>query len=242
MKEPEGYGEKKAVGRKEGAGGGGGVSSAKGKDRASGCRDIKDMFKRQGGGEEKVNSTGQNVPKSSTGSATVSKVNPFVGEGQRLSDSVSSARSASLSERRQKLLAAAEKRRESTQMRGLKRKAAGTGCQDIRPFITSPSKRQKTMSQDEADVVIVENGSDTPKAHSAQSSVGNTSGASQDSSSSSGRAQSPVINLVDEEEVSAPVRMCPVCGLTDIPAAIINIHVAYCLDEELDTKAAICLS
>ena len=115
-------------------------------------------------------------------------------------------------------------------------------CLDIRPFITSPSKRQKTTPQDEADVVILENGSDAPKAHSAQSSVGNTSGASQDSFSSSGRAQNPVINLVDEEEVSAPVRMCPVCGLTDIPAAIINIHVAYCLDEELDTKAAICLS
>ena len=35
-----------------------------------------------------------------------------------------------------------------------------------------------------------------------------------------------------DEEVGVPLRMCPVCGRTDIPMAIINIHVTYCLDEE----------
>ena len=243
VKEPEGYGEKKAVGRKEGAGSGGGLSSAKGKDRATGCRDIKDMLTRQGGGEEKATLTGQNVPKSSTGSAIASKVDLFVGEGHRLSGSAPSAKPASLSERRQKLLAAAEKREESTQQRGLKRKATGTGCQDVRPFIISPAKRPRTTSQSDTDVIILENGSDTHKAHSTQSSVGTTQGTGQDSSPSGGRrARSPVINLVDEEEVSAPVRMCPVCGLTDIPAAIINIHVAYCLDEVGDQSSSLIMS
>ena len=66
------------------------------------------------------------------------------------------------------------------------------------------------------------------------------------------KGASPVIDLVGEsssavdsdcvveigdddghwEEVGVPLRMCPVCGRTDIPMAIINIHVTYCLDEE----------
>ena len=30
--------------------------------------------------------------------------------------------------------------------------------------------------------------------------------------------------------------MCPVCGRTDIPAAIINSHVAFCLDEDIESR------
>lgn len=41
-----------------------------------------------------------------------------------------------------------------------------------------------------------------------------------------------VILIDDSQELETMFRTCPVCGVSNIPAAIINSHVSFCLDED----------
>lgn len=222
VKEPKEYSEKMKKKAKNSG------ESSKGK-AAPGCQNITEFLDRK---SKKENSSSikrtQNKHKTLTGAST--SATSFVGEGHKLCDGVASVKPTSLTERRQKLLEAVEKRQGSGQQNGLKRKASQK-CQDIRLFTTS-SKRPKTSS----DCFIVEDNDHSP-----------ASNPSQQSSSPGGSGGSPVADLTRDSYTSedcavpchaedgsycGPVRMCPVCGRTDIPLAIINLHVAYCLDEE----------
>ena len=246
IKEPEGYGESKSRKRDNGASvgktrGGG----DKGKD--TGSRNIKDMFKKT-----MDDSTGQQLPSTSR-PASLSDVRAFGGSGHKLSNENSGS---SLSNLREKMLEAAEKRMQASKQRGVagtKRKMSSSGQakgnHDIRDFTSGTSragaKRPKLSSTDlDNDCIILDLGSSTssqvasPSNTSSQSSTGESGsnnvmiGLSKDLHvEHPTQHDTDFISLDDSDEDTSGLKMCPVCGRTDIPAAIINSHVAFCLDE-----------
>ena len=249
IKEPEGYGESKSRKRDNGAS----VGKTRGrgdKGKDTGSRNIKDMFKKT-----MDDSTGQQLPSTSR-PASSSDVKAFGGSGHNLSNEDSGS---SLSTLREKMLEAAEKRMQANKQRGVagtKRKISSSGqskgSHDIRDLTggsddsRAGAKRLKLSSTDlDSDCIILDLESSTS---SQVVSSSNTS--SQSSTGASGsnnvmidlskdlheehptQRDTDFISLNDsDEEDTGGSKMCPVCGRTDIPAAIINSHVAFCLDE-----------
>ena len=247
IKEPEGYGQKKTAIKKEQSGG---LSSVKRKGIASGSRNIKDMFQERNEKTRKISSNDQNFIKSASASTTAGPGNYYTGDGHRLSAIGDSVKPGSLDERRHKLLEAAEKRQRDAK-KGVKRKAVGNFSNDIILFSSSQAKKPKLTSPDKSDCFIIE-----PRDVSDAHSLSKTQSTLVSGSCSPGRCQvssqhmhshsmvDPVegssatshghIDLEfpdDEEGYNFPVRLCPVCGRTDIPIAIINLHITQCLED-----------
>ena len=247
IKEPEGYGESKSRKRDTGAS----VGKTRGggdKGEDTGSRNIKDMFKKT-----MDDSTGQQLPSTSR-PASLSDVRAFGGSGHKLSNENSGG---SLSNLREKMLEAAEKRMQASKQRGVagtKRKISSSGQakgnHDIRDFTSGTSragaKRPKLSSTNlDNDCIILDLGSST------SSQVASPSNTSSQSSTGESGSNNVMIDLSKDLHVEHPTqhdtdfislddsdeedtggsKMCPVCGRTDIPAAIINSHVAFCLDE-----------
>lgn len=269
VKEPENYGKKKGKGMKvESIAGEGSSVPGRLNGRPSGCKDIKEMMKKDKNAI-KSGSIGAGKPRvSKDGNGSSSKV--FDGEGHSLlasGDVTPSKQPTSQSERRQKLLEAAEKRRQISQIKGVKRKNF-SDYHDIREFCLTPTSQNKVkrpklnpaMSHDCVDDTCrynIASSSNNCRHESANSDIsygvspnssmfspasGDNSYhmvdlVSEDSSEGSDGEDQEAVVVIDDDhretgDVPIPLRMCPVCGCTDIPLEIINTHVAQCLDEE----------
>ena len=267
VKEPEGYGEKKKKKIRVGVK----MESATGKSsgetgtldgRASGCKDIKEMMKRNDRGTtSKSDSSAQGVgkpqvPHNSKGSK--SKV--FGGQGHTLlaSGAGMSKEPTSQSERRQKLLEAVEKRRQMAQTKGVKRKTTEKSY-DIRTFCTTPHRGKvpkldpSTLPHNPTNNTTASFTHGTTNSASPCEEATCSPSTSRSLSTESENSHCGVVDLVNEgrcvgdedqivvidddpelESGDMPVAfqsMCPVCGRTDIPPDLINLHVAYCLED-----------
>ena len=254
IKEPEGYKSKenKAVHR-----GNKGNSS---NTAAKNSKSIKDLFNGASGKKDDAN-VGPSVSKA-VQSVSVSRVKPFEGRGQRLSDAIDiDAESGPI---RETMLAAAEKRMKRNQDRGKRKKGSSSGTShtpshDIRRygFIStdhhsleqgSPKKPKLSTSNSDSDCCIILDDADSPSSSGSNTS---TSGALRDPSSNlidlndfceDGSTESfptpcddGVITVDDGSSGGDGLKTCPVCGRGDIPAVIINAHIAFCLDEEIES-------
>jgi len=248
IKEPEGYGESKSRKRDNGAS----VGKTDGggdRGRDTGSRNIKDMFKKT-----MDDSTGQQLPSTSRPSSS-SDVRVFGDSGHKLSNEDSGS---SLSTLRTKMLEAAEKRMQVNKQRGVagtKRKISSSGLSkgnhDIRDFTSGSNdsragaKRPKLSSTDLGnDCIILDLESSTSSQVASPSNTSPQSSAGESGSNNAiidlskdpheehpTQCDTDFILLDDSDEDTSGLKMCPVCGRTDIPAAIINAHVAFCLDE-----------
>lgn len=248
VKEPENYGKKKTKSTKlESVAGD--SSSVSGK-LPSGCRNIKDMMNKE---DKKVTVSGSQVSQSASGWSGKA----FGGKGHSLLSSrevTSNKQPMSQSERRQKLLEAAEKRKQIAQIKGVKRKTkSDMDSHDIRTYYSTPTSQDKKPKLSQHHHCEHDNHHPLSPDHT---STGSDLSYETSPSSSRGLAgkggDHDVVNLLSgsdddcskEQETIVvidddcggsdmlPLRMCPVCGLTDIPLELINTHIAYCLDEE----------
>ena len=257
VREPEGYGKKKQQKPESTTEKSGGKPDTM-NGRPSGCKDIKELMKiNDKGSTSKGGSSTQGVgkaqvPHSSKGLSQ--KV--FSGQGHTLlasGDRASNKQPASQSERRQKLLEAVEKRTQVAQTKGVKRKSteSNSHSHDIRTFSTQhrgklPKLDPSTPSQGHTTASLTQETTDSDTLCEATCS-------SNTSKFLSGNDRCDVVDLVNDgrcisesdqvvviddgpelEGGAMPVefqRMCPVCGRTDIPSDLINLHVAYCLED-----------
>lgn len=231
VKEPENYG--KSTKRESSLTGDSSGVSGK---LPSGSRNIKDMM------NKKVTGTVPQVSQSASGWSGEA----FGGKGHSLAslgEVTSDKKPLSQSERRQKLLEAAEKRRQIAQVKGVKRKTKSDmdSC-DFRSYYSTPTSQDKKTKHHHPSL--------SPDHHRPTSTDSDWTCESSPSSSRGRGDNHDVVNLLSssdddcskEQEAAVvidddyrggnmlPLRMCPVCGLTDIPLELINTHVAYCLD------------
>ena len=246
IKEPEGYGQKKTAIKK---GQSGGLSSVKRKGITFGSRSLKDMFEKRDEEKHKISSSGPNFVMSASTSTTAGPGNYTTGDELRLSAIGESVRSSSLIERRHKILEAAEKRERDAKGKGVKRKDVGDFSNDFILFSASQAKKPKLISSDKSYCFNIES-HDVSDAHSlsktqsalvsgrcnprqcqvssqhTHSMIDPVEGSS---ATSCGRMD---LEVSDNKEVyNVPVRLCPICGRTDIPIATINLHITQCLED-----------
>ena len=248
IKEPDGYGQNK----REAGTSGSNPNKAKvrrqgDKGEGAGSRNIKDMFTKVVDGKD--NTTGQQLP-------PVLKV--FEGTGHKLSQgsSGSSTLREKMLEAAEKRIQAS-KQRGVKSVAGTKRKMGTSGqsrrSHDIRDFTSTnilgggrPVVKRPKLSLTDSDCIIL----DPLSSHSTQTVIhSNSSTPPYKLSSSSGDSSSndvidlsedfhrnnpttDLISLDSDEDDDGGLKMCPVCGRTDIPAAIINAHITFCLEEE----------
>lgn len=269
IKEPEGY--KKGKPRKKNDEG-----SSKGKDNSAGrkekggkSKNIKDMFKTSSDTDDK---TGQSVSSDTKQGKPVplASVKPFDGHGYRLTDTVTINTDAeSRYSQREKMLAAAERRRKANEQRGVvgtKRKSvltSPTTSLDIRKFVgpstinlssppsPTPLPKKPRLTREissDSDCVILE--AETSRVHQGEGAAASASVVRDkipDSPERIDLSEVPgfsgnddddtgAIILDGEEEATTGFKTCPVCGLSNIPAAIINAHVSFCLDEDIESR------
>lgn len=251
VKEPENYRKKKIKSTKQDPLAGD-TSSVSGK-LPSGCRNIKDMMNKE---DKKVTGSGPQVSQSASGWSGKA----FGGKGHSLLSSgevTSNKQPVSQSERRQKLLEAAEKRRQIAQVKGVKRKnKSDMDSHDIQTYYSTPTRQEKKPKLSRHHHREHDNYPSLSPNHHRPTST-DIDWACEPSPSSSrglsgGGDDHDVVNLLSDSDDDCskehetvveidddcggrdmlPLRMCPVCGLTDIPLELINTHVAYCLDGE----------
>lgn len=218
-----------------------GYRSKKGTDRAESHKGKTSVTERDGAGSTQtiLSFTGQgralgSVHSSQNGAVSDSNSRPFVAlSGRGLHDIA-----------RTKMLEAAEKRRELNQTRGItgkKRKKSSPPAShgnDIRKFCnTSLSKSSSPVKGPSLSVP------DSKRARV-------TEGSSDEDDCVVVKEEEIVLDLTEDEHTSMSesesgptshmtsrdLRMCPVCGQVDIPVAIINAHVAFCLDEDIQSR------
>ena len=258
IKEPEGYKSRADSGTKVAHGGNkGNGSSTAGKNSKS----IKDLFNGASGKKDDTNSVGPSVSQA-VQSVSASHVKPFEGRGQRLVDAIDvDAEPRSV---RETILAAAEKRMKRSQNRGKRKKGASSGTShtpshdirrhgiistDLDQGKSSNPKKPKlstSLSDSDSDCCIILDADSPP---SSSSSVGGAMGdpsasiidlddTCEDDSTESLPApwdDDDVIAVDAESSDGDGLKTCPVCGRSDIPAVIINTHIAFCLDEEIES-------
>ncbi len=250
IKEPEGY---KAKGGKNN---GESSKSTKGKETAtekSKSGSIQTILSDTGQG----GALGANRPRDNA--VSTSTVKTFVGVGHVLSGSANHSLNNST---REKMLEAAEKRREMSQRRGIssekrKRLLPPSSCSgDIRKFCSTSPSKGATYSSEVVEIPSAAPASKKPRVSRSPSSendcvilkeekdvvldlTDDAGTVKTQASISEGGHWSP--SREDEVTPNAistgkDLRMCPVCGRVDIPPAIINFHVAFCLEEDSESR------
>ena len=172
--------------------------------------------------------------------------------------------SASLSAR-ERMLIAAEKRMKESQRKGKRKKGfeSGTGQtsnHDIRKYGTissghhslpdqerpsSPKKSRLSTSLSDSDCCILLDPESPPSSGSVGGDASrepsvtvidlNDPGGNSSTESFSTPWDNSVIEVDAESSDDDGLKTCPVCGRSDIPAVIINTHIAFCLDEEIES-------
>ena len=263
IKEPDGYGQSKSQKRDDGASGSnsnkGKVGGRGESGGGTGSRNIKDMFKKMVDGKD--SSTGQQLPP--VFRTDSSDVIAFEGSGYTLSQgsSSSSMLREKMLEAAEKRIRAS-KQRGVKSVAGTKRKISTSGqskgSHDIRDFTSAnnsgggrPVIKRPKLSSTDSDCILL----DPVSSHSTKTDIHSNTPPCKQSGSSGDSSNNDVIDLSDDlhgvnptlhdtdlislddsdEDDVGGLKMCPVCGRTDIPAAIINAHVVVCLDEEIES-------
>lgn len=249
IKEPEGYGRK----CKNRNGGGG-----RGKGKAGGNRDIRELLGGKGkpseGETSRVeSSSGESSKQESSSVVAGSKrlepeasVTAFGGRGFVLGKRSGQESGSSEVDLRAKMLAAAEKRK----------------FENERKLAVKSKRKQNSNSSRDFDVAIVT----TKKPRLDNTSMGHSPRppVNKPKPQSPLRKATPPIIVLDDDEPSPPAdvvcveneidlvnstplpeewfenvddyKVCPVCGMSNIPSAIINIHVSLCLEVEEESR------
>ena len=243
VREPEDYGKKN--GKK--------VGTSNSKNDKVKTRNIKDML---GGTNTSESSSTSNTETKKTSSQVIK---PFDGRGRELSSSASSSSDQGSLSARERMAAAAERRFRENQQTGST--AQGKSILSKRKSVNSedglPSKRQKQdavivvgerRSRDEQGVTSLGKRKIPPVTEEEEERKRSTQTAiDAGNQQPSGQKSHDIIDLTADSPLSAgshtapstaaavEFKTCPVCGLTEIPAAIINAHVTFCLDEECES-------
>ena len=260
VKEPEGYGEKKTGKKIKTESAKGKPSGVYGSVRGKGAyKDIKEMLKQEKGGEAgphrkspSSHSGGENSSRkvfSGSGHSLVVSNDAKLGEQPTTQD-----------ERRQKLLEAVEKRQLLAQNKGVKRKSSSSDIRPyLSTPLTHNGKKPNLDSSTPPEGHTVTNHHTQHVDPMSEASLTTPSNTEEDGCYVIAMATSGDHRVIGEDQDNVividddsgdddsgdhgedggsgdvpvvPLGMCPVCGRVDIPHDIINIHVAYCLDED----------